>query len=33
MTASIVPTRHTVRPGKQGLFDALKGQPGFVPNL
>ncbi len=33
MTAITVPTRDTVSPANQGLFDALKGQLGFVPNL
>lgn len=33
MTAITVPTRETVSPANQGLFDALKGQLGFVPNL
>ena len=33
MTAFTVPTRDTVSAGNQGLFDALKGQLGFVPNL
>ncbi|MBX9662431.1 carboxymuconolactone decarboxylase family protein [Novosphingobium sp.] len=33
MTAFTVPTRDTVSAGNQGLFDALNGQLGFVPNL
>lgn len=33
MTAITVPTRDTVSPANQGLFDALNGQLGFVPNL
>ena len=33
MTAITVPTRDTVSPANQGLFDALQGQLGFVPNL
>lgn len=33
MTSFTVPTRDTVSPANQGLFDALKGQLGFVPNL
>ncbi|OQW48101.1 MAG: alkylhydroperoxidase [Proteobacteria bacterium SG_bin6] len=33
MTAFTVPTRDTVSPGNQALFDALSGQLGFVPNL
>lgn len=33
MTAFTVPTRDTVSPANQSLFDALKGQLGFVPNL
>lgn len=33
MTAFTVPTRDTVSPANQGLFDALEGQLGFVPNL
>lgn len=33
MTAFTVPTRDTVSAGNQGLFDGLKGQLGFVPNL
>lgn len=33
MTTFTVPTRDTVSPANQGLFDALKGQLGFVPNL
>jgi len=33
MTSFTVPTRDTVTPANQGLFDALKGQLGFVPNL
>jgi len=33
MTAFTVPTRETVSPANQGMFDALKGQLGFVPNL
>lgn len=33
MTAITVPTRDTVTPNNQALFDALQGQLGFVPNL
>lgn len=33
MTRITVPTRDTVSEANQGLFDALKGQLGFVPNL
>lgn len=33
MTAITVPTRDTVSPANQAMFDALKGQLGFVPNL
>jgi len=33
MTRFTVPTRDTVSEGNQALFDALKGQLGFVPNL
>jgi AhpD family alkylhydroperoxidase len=33
MTAFTVPTRETVSPANQGLFDALQGQLKFVPNL
>ena len=33
MTTFTVPTRDTVSEGNQALFDALKGQLGFVPNL
>lgn len=33
MTAFTVPTRDDVSAANQGLFDALKGQLGFVPNL
>lgn len=33
MTGFTVPTRDTVSEGNQALFDALKGQLGFVPNL
>lgn len=33
MTAITVPTRDTVSPTNQAMFDALKGQLGFVPNL
>jgi AhpD family alkylhydroperoxidase len=33
MTAFTVPTRDDVSGANQGLFDALKGQLGFVPNL
>ena len=33
MTAITVPTRDTVSPANQAMFDALNGQLGFVPNL
>jgi AhpD family alkylhydroperoxidase len=33
MPALSVPTRETVSPANQDLFDALHGQLGFVPNL
>jgi AhpD family alkylhydroperoxidase len=33
MTRFTVPTRDTVSPANQGMFDALQGQLGFVPNL
>jgi uncharacterized peroxidase-related enzyme len=33
MTTFAVPTRDTVSPANQALFDALKSQLGFVPNL
>lgn len=33
MTAFTVPTRETVSPANQAIFDQLKGQLGFVPNL
>lgn len=33
MTTITVPTRDTVSAANQGMFDALKGQLGFVPNL
>lgn len=33
MTTITVPTRDTVSPANQAMFDALKGQLGFVPNL
>ena len=33
MTAITVPTRDSVSPSNQALFDALQGQLGFVPNL
>lgn len=33
MTAITVPTRDTVSPANQAMFDALQGQLGFVPNL
>jgi uncharacterized peroxidase-related enzyme len=33
MIAITVPTRDSVSPANQGLFDALQGQLGFVPNL
>jgi AhpD family alkylhydroperoxidase len=33
MTTFTVPTRDTVSDANKGLFDALKGQLGFVPNL
>lgn len=33
MTRFTVPTRDTVSPANQAMFDALKGQLGFVPNL
>lgn len=33
MTQITVPTRNDVSPANQGLFDALNGQLGFVPNL
>ncbi|MGL4313300.1 MAG: carboxymuconolactone decarboxylase family protein [Sphingomonas sp.] len=33
MTAITVPTRDSVSPANQALFDALQGQLGFVPNL
>lgn len=33
MTRFTVPTRDTVSPANQGLFDALQGKLGFVPNL
>lgn len=33
MTAFTVPARDEVSPANQALFDALKGQLGFVPNL
>jgi AhpD family alkylhydroperoxidase len=33
MNTFTVPTRDDVSPANQGLFDALKGQLGFVPNL
>ena len=32
MTAITVPTRDTVSPANQAMFDALQGQLGFVPN-
>lgn len=33
MTRITVPTRDTVSPANQAMFDALQGQLGFVPNL
>lgn len=33
MTSFAVPTRDTVSPANQAMFDALKGKLGFVPNL
>lgn len=33
MTTFTVPTRDTVSPANQAMFDALQGQLGFVPNL
>jgi AhpD family alkylhydroperoxidase len=33
MTSFTVPTRDTVSPANQAMFDALQGQLGFVPNL
>ncbi len=33
MTHFTVPTREDVSPANQGVFDALKGKLGFVPNL
>jgi AhpD family alkylhydroperoxidase len=33
LTSFTVPARDTVSPANQGLFDALQGQLGFVPNL